>query len=61
MIEGMLKERRSLEQALADLLAVHQREPGPQLTRIIELLRAEIDLKRRGAVDGSKASTAPRG
>jgi hypothetical protein len=45
MIEGMLKERRSLEKALADLRAHYQRDPAPALARTIELLREEIEFR----------------
>jgi hypothetical protein len=46
-IEKTLNDRRTLEKALADLLAKYQREPSPQLARMIELLRAEIELRKR--------------
>src|SRR5258708_33605759 len=46
VIEAMLKKRRSLEQALVDLLATYQRAPDLQLARTIELIRAEIDLRK---------------
>ena len=42
-------ERRSLEQALVDLLATYEHAPDPQLARTIELLRAEIELRERPA------------
>jgi hypothetical protein len=47
LIEDLLKEPRSLERALADLCEQYQREPGPDLARTIELLRAEIELRKR--------------
>jgi hypothetical protein len=46
-IEETLNQRRSLEQALADLVAKQRREPSPELARMIELLRAEIELRTR--------------
>jgi hypothetical protein len=46
-IEKALKQRRSLDTALADLLAKYQREPSPELARMIALLRAEIELRKR--------------
>jgi len=47
LIEDLLKERRSLEQALADLCEQYQRQPNPDLARTIELLGAEIELRKR--------------
>ena len=49
-IEKLLEERRTLEEALADLLAKHQREPSPELARMIGLLRAEIELRKRPVI-----------
>jgi hypothetical protein len=46
-IQDMLDTRRSLETALAHLLAEHQRNPRPNLTRTINLIRAEIELKKQ--------------
>jgi hypothetical protein len=46
-LDEALKERRTLEKALADLLAEFQRKPSPQLARTIELLRAEIELRKQ--------------
>jgi hypothetical protein len=46
-LEKLLKQRRSLEQALADLVAEYQRKPRPELARMIELLRAEIELRKQ--------------
>jgi len=45
-IEKLLKERRTLEEALADLQAKYQREPSADLARMIALLRAEIELRK---------------
>ena len=48
-IESMLKERRGLEAALADLLAKYNRIPPNNerraLERMIESLKAEISLR----------------
>jgi hypothetical protein len=46
-IEKLFNERRTLEEAHADLLAKYQQEPSPELARMIELLRAEIELRKR--------------
>ena len=46
-IEGLLKERRSLQKALADLCEQYQRNPNPDLARTIELLRAEIEHRKQ--------------
>ena len=46
-IEKLLNERRTLEKALADLRAKYQREPRPELVRMIEILRVEIELSKR--------------
>ena len=46
-IEKTLDQRRSMETALADLLAEYQRKPRPGLARTIELLRAEIEFRKR--------------
>jgi hypothetical protein len=47
VIEDLLKERRSLVQALADLCEQYQREPNPNLARSIDLLGAEVELRKR--------------
>jgi len=47
LIETFSRERRSLEQALADLCEQYQRQPSPKLARTIEQLRAEIELRKR--------------
>jgi hypothetical protein len=47
VIEKLLNERRTLAEALADLLATYQREPSADLVRMIEGLRAEIELRKR--------------
>jgi hypothetical protein len=38
----MQKTFRSLEEALADLLAAHERAPDPKRARMVEIIRAEI-------------------
>lgn len=48
-IEKKFDQRRSMETALADLLAEYQRKPRPGLARTIELLRAEIEFRKRAA------------
>ena len=40
-----LAEPRTLDQALADLLAKYQRKPSSDLERTIKLIRAEIELR----------------
>jgi hypothetical protein len=50
-IEKTLNQRRSLEQALADLVAKQQREPRPELARMVEQLRAEIEFRKRRRPD----------
>ena len=42
-----LNERRSLEEALADLRAQYERRPTGELVRMIEQLEAEIAIRRR--------------
>jgi hypothetical protein len=42
----LLEKRRSLEQTLVDLLATYEYNPFPELARAIELLRAEIALRK---------------
>jgi hypothetical protein len=45
-IEDLLKERRSLEKALADLCEQYERDPNPNLAMTIELLRAEVERRK---------------
>ncbi len=47
LIERLLRERRSLEKALADLAAEYERRPSPGLARTIELLRKEIEAREQ--------------
>jgi len=46
-IDEMLKERRSLEKALADLCEQYERNTNPTLDRTIELIRAEIERRKQ--------------
>jgi hypothetical protein len=41
-----LAERRSLEEALTDLRAKYQRQPSPDLARMIRELEAEVSYRR---------------
>jgi len=41
-----LRERRSMEQACADLRAKYEKQPTPQLARMIEQLQAEIGIRQ---------------
>jgi len=50
LLEKLLSERRSMEQALAHLRTMYQRNPRPELARTIELLQAEIELRNRPAL-----------
>jgi len=51
IIELILRERRSLETALADLVAKYHRSSckNPELARMIRLLQAEIMQRQKGA------------
>ena len=51
IIELILRERRSLETALADLVTKYNRSSckNPELARMIRLLKAEITQRQRGA------------
>lgn len=53
VIKNMLDERRSLEEALTDLIATYQRDPHPALARSIELIQAEIKLRVRPSPPGA--------
>jgi hypothetical protein len=44
----MQKTFRSLEEALADLLAAHERAPDPKRARMVEIIRAEIQHRENG-------------
>jgi hypothetical protein len=49
IIGRAMRERRSIEQACADLRAKYERQPTAALARMIERLEAEI-AERRGAI-----------
>ena len=57
----MQKEFRSLEEALADLLAAHQRVPDPKRVRMIEIVRAEIQHRElvQASPPGTRWKNAP--
>ena len=44
---GAIEQRRSIEEAVADLLAKYQRRPSAELARMIEQLQAEIADRKR--------------
>jgi len=46
-IDELLKERRSLEEAFADMCEQYERHPTPDLARKIELLRAESERRKQ--------------
>jgi hypothetical protein len=48
-IEKTIKQRRSLESALAELEAKYQRQPSPELARMMEQLKAEIAVRQQRA------------
>jgi hypothetical protein len=52
-IERVLRERRSLEKAFADMLAEYERKPTPELAERIKIIDAEIARRR-----GQKLATA---
>ena len=47
IIERGISERRSIETALADLVANYERFPSADLARMIRHLRAEIGERKR--------------
>jgi hypothetical protein len=47
IIERGIIERRSIEEALADLLAKYERYPSPDLARMIRQVHAEIGERKR--------------
>ena len=57
----MQEEYRSLEEALADLLAAHQRVPDPKRVRMIEVIRAEIQHRElvQASPPGARWKVAP--
>ena len=52
-----LAERRSLEQAVADLRAKYERQPSPDLARMIRELEAEISYRSRSRRNGKGRSS----
>jgi hypothetical protein len=57
-IDRVLAERRTLEQALADIRAKHNREPDPDLVDMIRHGEAEILDRRRASPRSNPAMTA---
>jgi len=50
-VEKAMKERRSLESALAELKAKYEKRPSAELARMMEQLRAEIAIRKRPVTD----------
>jgi hypothetical protein len=46
-LEQVVKHRRSLERALAELQARHEKRPSENLARMIEQLKAELVVRRQ--------------
>jgi hypothetical protein len=46
-IDIALQERRTLETALAELVAKHSRSPSPELARMIQIIEAEVIKRQR--------------
>jgi len=46
-IEKALSNRRSLERVLAELEAKYEKNPSPDLARMMEQLRTEIEARKR--------------
>jgi hypothetical protein len=46
-IERIFNGRRSLQQALADMLRKYECAPHPELARTIEFMRAEIEFRKK--------------
>jgi hypothetical protein len=57
-IASVLRERRSLETVLADLVAKHKRAPRPELARMIRGIEAEI-VQRQPAIRGIGGACLP--
>jgi len=53
-IEKAINRRRSLESALAELEAKYQRQPSPELARMMEQLKAEIATRQQRAKTAAK-------
>jgi hypothetical protein len=58
-ITNALNKRRSLEQALGDFVEKQKHEPTPELARTIELLRAEIEIRKNRADKPSSEPVSP--
>jgi hypothetical protein len=56
-IEQALKGRRSIETALVDLRATHDRRPSSSLERMIQRLQSEIAIRKQAR---SKTADVPR-
>ena len=56
----ILKKRRSLEQALADMRAKFQLQPEPDLARMIQQLDAEVGERRSSKGDALLYNTCRR-
>ncbi len=54
--ERVMRDRRSLEEALNDLRRKYAREPTPELERTIQELEMEIERRRRS----SSSTEGPR-
>jgi hypothetical protein len=55
IIGRAMRERRSIEQACADLRAKYERQPTAALARMIERLEAEIAERRGTIASGSQS------
>jgi hypothetical protein len=49
VFERAIRDGRSIEEALADLLATYEWRPSPELALMIEQLQAEIAERKRPA------------
>jgi hypothetical protein len=58
----MIEVSRSLEEALADLLAVHERAPDQKRARMVEIIQAEIQHRQmvQASPPGVRWKIAPR-
>jgi hypothetical protein len=58
----MIEVSRSLEEALADLLAVHERAPDPKRARMVEIIQAEIQHRElvQASPPGARWKIVPR-
>ena len=45
-LDEVMKQRRSLEEALAEMQASYRRRPSAMLARMIEQLRAELAFRK---------------